>query len=90
MAQLTSRVDYVGGAGSQPASLPDAPVDAYAYGRMDAAWVQVLPLTGGVLSGTLQLAGDPTQPLHAATKQYVDGLIGPINTALTAILGGNF
>ena len=32
-----------------------------------------LPLTGGVLTGPLTLAGPPTIGLHAATKAYVDG-----------------
>jgi len=31
-----------------------------------------LPLAGGTLTGSLILKGDPTQPLEAATKQYVD------------------
>lgn len=31
-----------------------------------------LQLTGGVMTGDLILNGDPTQPLQAATKQYVD------------------
>jgi hypothetical protein len=31
---------------------------------------------GDTMTGFLFLSGDPTQPLHAATKQYVDGLIG--------------
>ena len=34
--------------------------------------VGVLPLAGGTLNGTLTLAGDPSAPLQAATKQYVD------------------
>lgn len=33
-----------------------------------------LPLTGGTLSGFLTLHADPTSPLHAATKQYVDAV----------------
>ena len=32
-----------------------------------------LPMTGGTLTGPLTLSGDPTTPLMAATKQYVDG-----------------
>lgn len=32
-----------------------------------------LPLTGGVLTGSLTLNADPTQNLQPATKQYVDG-----------------
>jgi hypothetical protein len=31
-----------------------------------------LPLTGGTMTGALVLAGDPTGPLGAATKQYID------------------
>jgi hypothetical protein len=31
-----------------------------------------LPLTGGTLTGPLILAGDPTDPMGAATKEYVD------------------
>lgn len=30
---------------------------------------------GDIMSGYLTLSGDPTQPLHAATKQYVDALL---------------
>lgn len=33
-----------------------------------------LALAGGTLSGALTLAADPTNPLHAATKQYVDAV----------------
>lgn len=31
-----------------------------------------LPLTGGTMTGFITLHADPTQPLHAVTKQYVD------------------
>ncbi|NDC37771.1 MAG: hypothetical protein EBZ48_06930, partial [Proteobacteria bacterium] len=31
-----------------------------------------LPLSGGSLSGALSLSGDPTSPMHATNKQYVD------------------
>lgn len=33
-----------------------------------------LPLSGGTLTGALTLNADPTNALHAATKQYVDSL----------------
>ena len=33
-----------------------------------------LPMSGGTLSGALTLAGDPTNAMHAATKQYVDNM----------------
>ncbi len=38
-----------------------------------------LPMTGGTLTGPLTLAGDPVNPLDAATKQYVDVRPLPIN-----------
>ena len=34
--------------------------------------IGAVPLVGGTMTGALTLSGDPTQPLHAATKQYVD------------------
>lgn len=34
-----------------------------------------LPLSGGMLTGPLELAVDPVNPLEAATKQYVDNKI---------------
>jgi hypothetical protein len=33
-----------------------------------------LPVQGGSLTGALTLPADPTNPLHAATKQYVDNI----------------
>ncbi len=35
-----------------------------------------LSLSGGTMTGTLTLAGDPTSAQHAATKAYVDALAG--------------
>jgi len=48
-------------AGSNPTTL-------VGYGITDA-----VPKAGGIMTGYLQLNGDPVQPLQAATKQYVDG-----------------
>jgi len=66
----------------------DAPSDANTYGRHQLAWTQVLPMSGGTLTGNLILNGDPSIPLGAATKQYVDnsiisgvsGIYAPINS----------
>jgi hypothetical protein len=33
-----------------------------------------LPLSGGTLTGAVVLSGDPTLPLHPASKQYVDNM----------------
>jgi hypothetical protein len=50
----------------------DAPSDDKSYGRLNAAWSQVLPIAGGTLTGLLTLSGPPTASLHAATKAYAD------------------
>lgn len=47
--------------------------------------------TGDTMTGALTLSGDPTEALHAATKQYVDNLISGVEaemTAIDAMLGG--
>lgn len=41
-----------------------------------------LPLTGGVLSGTLTLSGTPTENMHAANKQYVDTQVESISVVV--------
>ena len=45
-----------------------------AYDLANAA----LPKSGGTMTGALTLNADPTENLQAATKQYVDNLIGNI------------
>lgn len=44
-----------------------------------------LPLAGGTLKGALTLAGDPTEDLHAASKQYVDNVLKNLNPDATAV-----
>lgn len=43
-----------------------------------------LGLGGGVLTGALTLAADPVNPMHAATKQYVDNNLQGLQTKATA------
>ena len=53
----------------------EAPTDGQIYGRRGSnlSWQPVLPLTGGALTGPLQLPiAAPTLPEHAANKAYVD------------------
>lgn len=45
---------------------------------------QALPKTGGNMSGSLKLAGDPSADLEAATKGYVDRTAAAAITNLTA------
>jgi hypothetical protein len=70
-----------------PGGLVDAPSDGTIYGRSNALWVNVLPLTGGILTGLLTLSGPPTAPLHAATKAYVDAQVSPVSVDGTSIKG---
>jgi hypothetical protein len=55
-----------------------------------------LNLSGGTLTGALTLSGAPTSDLHAATKQYVDGIAAGINfhqpvvAATTGNLAGTY
>ena len=49
-----------------------------------------LPLSGGTLTGPLTLASNPTLPMHAAPKQYVDTflpLAGGVMTGLLTLSG---
>jgi hypothetical protein len=48
----------------------DKPVSTATQTALDAK----LSLAGGTMTGKITLDGDPTQALHAATKQYVDNL----------------
>jgi hypothetical protein len=47
----------------------DGPSDGFAYGRVNAAWAQVLPLTGGTLTGNLNINGGALQ-INALAGQY--------------------
>jgi hypothetical protein len=67
-AATKNYVDAHSGAGG----ISDAPSDSTAYGRQNASWIHVLPLTGGTLTGPLIQAADPVAALGSATKQYVD------------------
>ena len=59
--------------------LEPAPEDGYVYGRRNGEWVRVVPLEGATMTGPLMLHDDPTLPLQAATKRYVDNLWLRIN-----------
>lgn len=71
-----------GGSGGGGGGIPEAPVDAFTYGRNQGGWVRVLPLAGGTLTGALILAADPTAALGAVTKQYADAIGTTANGAV--------
>jgi hypothetical protein len=45
-----------------------------------------LPLSGGTLAGALNLQTDPQSSMQAATKNYVDGAVAPLATAVTHVV----
>jgi Collagen triple helix repeat (20 copies) len=49
--------------------------DAVNKRQMEAADAKNLPLAGGTLTGYVTAYGDPTSPLHVATKSYVDAKV---------------
>ncbi len=46
-----------------------------------------VPLAGGTMTGPLILSGDPTLPLGAATKEYVDMFASGITVILSCLVG---
>lgn len=44
-----------------------------------------MPIAGGTFTGMVTLSGDPTEDLHAATKQYVDTKVSGVTTDLTSV-----
>lgn len=48
------------------------------FADMEGNIATALPIAGGTMTGELVLAADPTNAMHAVTKQYVDSLIGTI------------
>lgn len=51
--------------------IPDAPLNTTTYGRLNGAWVGVLPLAGGTMTGPITLSADPVAAMQPATQQYV-------------------
>ena len=79
--------NLIWGSGGAGGGIADAPVDGTTYGRASANWVNVLPLTGGILTGLLTLSGPPTSNLHAATKAYVDAHVSTVTVDGVSITG---
>ncbi len=69
-----------------PSNVADAISDHDSDGSAHSAlFDNKLDKSGGTMTGSLILAGDPTQALEAATKQYVDELVGDIEALLASI-----
>jgi hypothetical protein len=83
---ITSFAGVGGGVVMSTNPLPDAPQDGITYGREDGNWVPVVNLAGDTMTGPLTLANDPTLPLEAATKEYVDNYVDAVTATLSGIL----
>jgi hypothetical protein len=55
-----------------------APIDGFAYGKLNNLWARVLPLTGGTLTGALVLAGNATAALNPVSLQQMNAAIAAI------------
>jgi hypothetical protein len=64
-------------------TFPDAPLDHYAYGRLDAQWARVLPLNGGTLTGPLIVGATAT----VLNTLLVDGQAGGVRSLQLATAG---
>jgi hypothetical protein len=51
-------------------------IDTLGGVTLDQAFANTLPLSGGTMNGPITLSGAPTDPLHAVTKAYADGIGG--------------
>lgn len=73
---MAATKEYVDREVARGGTFVDAIADGFTYGRMNNQWFRVLSLNGGTMTGPLVLETDPTSPMQAATKQYVDAHAG--------------
>ncbi len=76
------------------AKLTDANVQGISASKitdMDAVFASLIPSAGGTMTGQLALVGNPTENLHAAPKQYVDGFLSKAGGTMAGdiVLAGN-
>jgi hypothetical protein len=72
-------------------AFPEAPPNTFPQGRvgLTQSWTAVLPLTGGIMLGPLQLAPQPpVVPNDATQNYYVDGAIADAIAGLPPAQGG--
>jgi len=85
-----------GGGGTTPPAggVPEAPIDTKQYGRQDAAWTEVvagaaagdfLPLTGGTMTGDLNISG--AKIIQGGMQFYLEG---SLYTAMAEAVAGVF
>jgi hypothetical protein len=86
-AASMSYVDLMVSQGNVP-EVPPVP-SGQTWARQTGQWAPALPTAGGTLTGPLTLAADPSAPLQAATRQYVDaGVATAGNGRFLPLAGG--
>lgn len=73
-----------------PGGVSEAPNDGQLYGRngLMASWAPVLPLAGGILTGSLTLFGNATQNLQAVPLQQLNSAISAGVAGYLPLSGG--
>ena len=79
--------------GGATGGVPEAPVDTKQYGRQDAAWTEItasaagdfLPLTGGTMTGDLNISG--AKIIQGGMQFYLEG---SLYTAMAEAVAGVF
>jgi len=84
-----------GGGGTTPPAggVPEAPIDTKQYGRQDAAWTEIaasaagdfLPLTGGTMTGDLNISG--AKIIQGGMQFHLEGAL---YTAMAEAVAGVF
>jgi hypothetical protein len=54
------------------AGIPDAPSNGQTYGRLNAAWAQTLSLTGGTMTGPLNMTATHASTVRAEQDRWAD------------------
>jgi len=60
-----------------PGNMDAAPMDGFAYGLVNAFWNRVLPLTGGTLSGALNMTAEQVIDFTGGTGRYLHYTTAP-------------
>ena len=89
-SQLDNTLYFWNGSAWVPMGLGEAPADGQTYGRNGSAgtWDPVLLLSGGTLTGPLELAGDATTSLEPVTLQQMDSALNDLQNTLELQITG--
>ena len=83
-SQLDNTLYFWNGSAWVPMGLGEAPADGQTYGRdgSTGTWNPVLLLSGGTLTGPLELAGDAASAMEPVTLQQMDNALNDLQNTL--------